>query len=862
MGAFRFIPIVVAIAAAASSCNPRLNGGADLFIQQGFQVAPATSSVAIYKTQTLAAVGGKTPYSFQILSGPGTINSSTGEYTAPTTFDPMNTLVSIEATDGEGTVFPVTINLVDELLMTPTTAILPVSSQVTLFATGGLPPYVFSVVSGTGAIFSSTATSATFQATAVPGTSVFRVRDSLGNRYDSTLTIAPAFGGGTVTLQVQVGGTVLISPVGGVPGYTFSITSALGGTLNSGSLSSVYTAPMSVGTENITVQDSNSSTQAYDIVVNPAIDISSATQLLAAGTSLQMTVSGGVPFAGPAQPYNYDLVSGGSLASVSATGLVTAGTIPGSVVVRATDSAGNADTRTLTIYKPVQISPSSISLTTGTVDFPFGTTYGVGPFTYSLVSGVGSITGNLYSAGAVQGTAQVRVTDTTTTETSMANIQVFGNVLVSPISVNLAPGNVHTITPSGGLTPYAYTKSCSNPVGTLSATSGSSTDFTAGTTTGICVVTVTDAAAQSQTVTLNVTGPLAVSPTSFTLAVNNTQIITATGGVAPYFYSASSGTFSGNQYQAPATSGADTITVTDSYSPANQVTIPVTVNSALAISPSSQLMNYVDQVTLSASGGVPSAGNYTFTLLSAPAGATLTTTSGTGSSPITGTQARFNSAAASGGAVVRLTDSLGNISDSVIFVATPPLLNAGTGPIPLALTTSYNVTPTGGIAPYDFAITTGGAHASIPACNDVTTCLLTAGSGGGSVGQTVVVTVTDSVGATATLGFDLRNLPQLSVGYTTIAHTNNLLLGSNSQVISPVSYILSGGTAGGTITSGIYDPANAGTAQIRVQDGAGNLSAPSTITVVNPPVLTPASFTLASGGNTQALNVTGGVPNY
>jgi hypothetical protein len=153
--------------------------------------------------------------------------------------------------------------------------------------------------------------------------------------------------------------------------------------------------------------------------------------------------------------------------------------------------------------KALSISPSAMVVpASNTVGFT--AVGGVGPYTYSVASGVGVIdpvTG-AYTAPVTAGSAVIRVTDKTgKTVDATITIQAVGTGLaISPASITLGIGASMTFVPIGGSTPYAFaiTTNVSGAAPMIGAV------YIAGSTTGDDVVTLTDGASTTITAAVHV----------------------------------------------------------------------------------------------------------------------------------------------------------------------------------------------------------------------------------------------------------------------------------------------------------------------------------------------------------------------
>lgn len=148
---------------------------------------PATLDIVVNSVHTFSAEGGVPPYTFSMFSGSGVLIPSVSDvsYTAPAIAGSAVILL----TDSQGTTVTSSINIYSVLQISPTTQTLSLSGTLNLSATGGLPPYSYSIVSGGGSLNGLTGL---YTAPAVGTTAVLRVSDSLNQSSDATITVADA----------------------------------------------------------------------------------------------------------------------------------------------------------------------------------------------------------------------------------------------------------------------------------------------------------------------------------------------------------------------------------------------------------------------------------------------------------------------------------------------------------------------------------------------------------------------------------------------------------------------------------------------------------------------------------------------
>ena len=783
-----------------------------LTVTSVLSLSPASVTLVVNDTQTFFGSGGTPPLTYSIVSGGGTINSTTGLFTAPASAG----TVTVRVTDALAATATSTVTVNSALAISPTSITLSVNGNLTFATTGGVAPNTFTIFSGGGVINSATGA---YTAPATAGSAVIRVTDSLGHTANSTVTITNALGISPAAVTLAVNNTQTFSAVGGSGPFTYSIFSG-GGTINSAT--GFFTAPATAGTVTVRVTDSLSATANATVTVNAALAISPASVTKAVSATHTFSASGGV------SPYVFSIVSGGGSIN-STTGLFTAPVTAGSVTVRVTDALSNISNSTVTVVSVLAITPTTKTLAVNNV-FSFAGSGGLAPYTFSIFSGGGSIIAatGAYTAPATAGSAVVRVTDAIG-QTANSTVTINSTLAISPASVNLVISGTQTFSSSGGVSPYTY--SIVSGGGSIVAATGA---FTAPATAGSVTVRVTDSLSNTSNATVTVVSALTISPATKTLAVNNLFTFSASGGLAPYTFSIFSGGGSivaaTGAYTAPATSGSAVIQVTDSLGQTSNST--VTINSALAISPAAPTLAVSGTQTFSATGGVSP---YTYSIFSG--GGTIVAATGA-----------FTAPATAGTVTVRVTDSLSNISNATVTVN--PALAITPASLNIVMSGTQTFSATGGVSPYTYSIVSGGG--SIVAATGAFTAPATAGS--------VTVRVTDSLSnisnATVTVVSSVAITPS-----TKSLSVNNLFTFSASGGFAPYTYsIFSGGGSVNSSTGAYTAPATAGSAIVRVTDSLSQISN-STVTINAALAITPAAPTLAVSG-TQTFSATGGVSPY
>lgn len=152
------------------------------------------STISANNTTTISGVNGVPPYSYSKTSGPGSVNSTTGVYTPGE--DGFGVIL---VTDSKGNTSNRSIVVTPRLKILPLAAAVATGESLGLDASGGVSPYVFSLVSGLGSF-----SGYSYQAPLTPETAVFRVMDSLGNTEQVSIPVVhrPAISDFQITTSV------------------------------------------------------------------------------------------------------------------------------------------------------------------------------------------------------------------------------------------------------------------------------------------------------------------------------------------------------------------------------------------------------------------------------------------------------------------------------------------------------------------------------------------------------------------------------------------------------------------------------------------------------------------------------------
>lgn len=424
-----------------------------------FNIGSTAPAITTGNTTTISGSGAYGGYTYTLVSGPGSVNATTGVYT------PAGPGVAvIRVTDAQGISRETTITITDVLAISPSSKTVAVNNSVSFSASGGVAPLVYSIVSGGGSINSSTGV---FTAPAGSGSVTVRVTDAINNTSDAVMTVNPALQISPASITLAVNNSTTFTATGGVGTYTYSIQSG-GGIINTSS--GAFTAPGSSGSVTVRVADTLGNTSDAVVTVNPALTLSPSIVNMVVSTTLSMSGAGGVA------PYTYSIVSGGGGINIS-TGLYTAPGSPATVNVKVEDSIGNTANSTLTVYDILQISPTTSTVVIN-ASLNMTSSGGLGAKTYSIVSGGGSINSStgVFTAPGTAGTTVVRVTDSIgNTSDSTLTIQDW-----IVITISTSSNNYNAFTAAGSPTVAANYRFIIDSGITIGSTLATNPAFTTG----------------------------------------------------------------------------------------------------------------------------------------------------------------------------------------------------------------------------------------------------------------------------------------------------------------------------------------------------------------------------------------------
>ncbi|MBY0502798.1 MAG: Ig domain-containing protein [Bryobacteraceae bacterium] len=820
---------------------------------------------ATFYDNTLTAQGGTSPYSFDLVSGGGTLPAglwitSVGRiYGTPVAAGvfPLN----LRVTDSLGNSYQASMTLritgtglgLTTVSLAGASAGLPYSQ--TIAAVGGTGPYTFAI--GTGALpagltlantglISGTANSA--------GTSNFSVQvtDSTGTVMESNYSLVV---GNTIPQTatasipngvVNTGFSNTFRTQGGTGPYTYAIVNGnlpAGLTLVNGTVSGIPTAsgafPVTVRVTDAAGQSNtfdvlyNVNSSGFSIVPSPLPDAFVNTKFI--GT---LRTTGG--FA----PYVFLMSSTGALppgVTLNMDGnLIGTPTIAGryTFLVRAFDAGGQAAQLPVTItVQPAGQSWSRSGLVNGFVNQPYTSTLsvtnGMAPYVFTLISGTlpSGLTlaqnGNVYGIATTSGLflPTIRVSDANGS-TSQITVAIFvsgGGAAFSTFTLPSARQNqsyTTTLQATGGTGPYTFELAAGTlpqgltltPAGVLSGVPGgiSATPFTIRLTDGTGATSLVTYFFDINGSSLALTGAL---PGSGQVGQPYRYSFAATGGTGPTTFVLDSGALppgltlneNGTLSGTPTAAGTYLVKLktTDANGASSQFTQVIVIGSTGLAFASNAVSDGTVGSSYSANlSGIGGAGPYTYALVSGTLPAGITL----------GSNGAFSGTPTASGTfpvTLRITDSAGataTMALTLVVRATAALTVGSTLPSAApGRAYSFQLIAGGGQAPYTFMLASGSALPAglmLSSPGILSGLPTTAGMG------TFTVIVQDASGATATQVITL-NVASSTITIPNATLPNGTVGGAYSLTLSPAGgmapytvAVVSGTLPAGVVLSG------------------------------------------------------------
>jgi hypothetical protein len=881
-------------------------------VDQPLTIAPPalpSGTVGVDYKQTLAAGGGAGgPYSkWTVVSGalPNglTLNASSGAIGGmPTTTTGSPFSFSVTVQDSAGNTSPAdALSIAINPALTITTSGLAngtvgIVYNQTLAGSGGLPPYTWSLATGSAALPGGLTLTQGPASTGIIGgppttAGSFSFMVQLSDNASPPNTVKKQFSitiGAALTITtaavlpnatVNAAYSQTLTAAGGTPPYTWSPAGPLPGALAALSLSAsgmVAGTPTATGTGSfpVTVTDSAGSTSKQTFTLTIVFVITTASPLPTGEVSIAYSQT--LAATGGASPYTWSVTGGKAPPGLT---LAANGSLNGTpntagafnFTVQATDSNHVTVSTALavTIVGALGISTPA-ALSGGSLNSSYSQSLaasaGAGPYTWTLTTGPMPPGLNLSAAGTIAGvptttgtflfTAEVTDSLGATASRQFTIVIAAGLTITTPptlpgATVGLAYSDL--LQASGGSAPYTWTNTSGLPPAGLSVSANGNLNGMP-TVSGSFSFTVqaTDSLGRQASELLSITVAPALSITTSalpggTLGAAYSQSLSATGGTPPYTWSRVNGDLPGGLTLSAAGSITGTasaagtfsftIKVTDSAAVIATKQLSIAVAGGLSITTAAALPNASLNVsysqTLAAAGGTPP---YTWTG-ALPAGLTLSTAGAIAGAPTAAGTFQFT---------VTVTDSASGTASQQFTLIVGGGLAITTTALPegkVGASYSQAFTATGGTPPYTFTTSAG----SLPPGITLTGAVLS-GTPTKAGSYTFTIQVTDNVSAKATQQFTIvitglaittSGLPSAAVG---TAYSQTLAASGTApytwvitQGALPDGLTLgaSSGTIGGTPTAG-----GAPSVTIQVTDSTkATASAVFTLTVIS------ASFT-------------------
>jgi len=757
-------------------------------------------------SQTLSASGGAPPYTWYLSAGtlpPGLSLSSAGVISGTptsagafvfdvTVYDQLNYPSSyVSKTFSITVATPLSILTISPL----NTGITGTAYTANLAATGGLTPYVWSILSGALPPGLSLSPAGVISGTPnLAGTYSFIARVTDGSNQvvtrNYTIPIINPLSIATPSpLPPAVNGvpySQAIIAAGGAPSYSWYLASgALPPNLNFSETGVISGTPVATGTYTFAVtvwdQMETSVTKTFVLVVADPLSITTTSPLPRGVTgsaySVALTAAGGL------SPFGWSVVTGAlppglalSAAGVLSGTPTTAGTY--TFTAKVSDGSNQTASRsyTVTIVDPLVITTASLAGATVGVAYSQTVTASGGLTPYSFAVSAGALPAglSLTSAGAISGsptgsgtfTFTVTVTDSVQTTASKS----FSLVVAPPLIITtttIADGRVSVnysqpFAASGGRPPYSWSAG-SLPAGLAMSSAGVLSGTPGAVGAFAFTVTVTDSVgiSTSKSFAIGISPPPLSIITGSPLAGGRvgesySQTFAATGGSPPYNWSTGGGLPPGLQFSpsgslsgVPTRAGIFTLTVGvgdtrgEFASKSFQITIappPLEITTATPLG--NGRVGEAYSIAFAAQGGVPP---YVWSASGTPPGLRFSA-SGT----LSGTPATAGAFTLT----VTVQDSAQNsASKSFALRILPPPLLITTASLPEGRNGdaySAALAASGGTPPYQWSA------ASLPPGLSMTTAGVITGSPSVTGSFSITVTVTDSAQDSASKSFPVR----------------------------------------------------------------------------------------------------------
>lgn len=483
--------------------------------------------------------GGKPPYKFEFISGPGEVGENSGIFDAGDIVG--NSIIDIS--DSSGQVVRARVRVSPILTVTPPIARLNVTGGILFNVSGGVPPYSYFIDSGSGFINGL----GFYTSTATPTTASITIFDSQGNTVTAQaisnfpLKINPS------SLDINRGETSLFTALDGFPPYTYRVI----GEGNINNLNGTFIAPNSSGSSQVEVTDSmgNKAVAAVAINSRPLV-LTPLNQTVEVNKTVGFRAEGGVA------PFLFRLWAPDTT-SCNSGGVSWTSMFCSIKNVRTPQDCYGQNSQWKYCSRPNLLScdetialqaaaqgcynnqgqlqaPATQSdcLTASLIWFD-----GSSPenFCQQVLVGFPSAllnTGGTFTAPAAPDLLALQLKDSESTEI-VTNIYVNNNLTISPSHLVTNPNLIEKFSANGGVPPYTFQilTGGGNINNSIVNAEGS---FTAPSTVGTTTVQLRDSVNTIVTATIEISPELYISPLNPTIGIGNTVTFIGSGGVPPF----------------------------------------------------------------------------------------------------------------------------------------------------------------------------------------------------------------------------------------------------------------------------------------------------------------------------------------
>lgn len=499
---------------------------------------------------TYSLSGGLPPYKFTYISGPGNIMENgqfvSGSISGTTTID-----ISDSATSAQ--TIRVKVKVYNQISINPTSALINVGESYNFTTTGGIPPYSYSLESGSGFINQL----GLYSANLTPSSATIRVYDSKGNSATSQITVNRRIQLSPTNVTINRGESISFQASFGFPPYQYRVISG-NGTINIDS--GFFTSPQISGNTRIEASDSAGNTVYSDITIsNQSLTLNQNQITMQVLKQFQFSAYGGL------SPYRFQLWSPQNNSCSGNQGTLWTSlycTQPN--IFNPEDcydqqfnwkycsrSVGlDCDETNSMQLSEIGCYQNGIKNTIYTDEISclsqgFKWFNGGLPEDFCQQILNGNPTSLTNSAGSFVAPLnpdeiRIRVKDGEN-NTSYAVANITQALTISPNNLTTTPSTVNVLSANGGVPPYSFR--ITSGIGTISNSNQNSVgEFVAPSQIGTTIIELSDSAGTIVSATITTSPALFISPISATISIGNSLAFIGSGGVPPYTFDIASGT--------------------------------------------------------------------------------------------------------------------------------------------------------------------------------------------------------------------------------------------------------------------------------------------------------------------------------